>query len=362
MRKYLFISSDNSEISINERSEINRGNSNNSKLLGKSSIQVHINLNVSELLICGRNEGYIFRFETMSKEALANYLNAPSNTKINESSNINQTQTIRKKISNILIANNNIFLEHAVPEVNLKIDKSFIPESANHFMLDTKLMSYVMNPKNVDQIKDFIKDEANKKIRKEPKLKDSEANSSWSESQSDSQYSDSQISQDGNKDSKSEKSFGLGSGSNSNNNNNKRNSYNSIIKKKISDLNEYYKVNMNPIKFLFYDFTKEALVEIIDNNKISQMEQKKTEDFRKKEQHQEENKNKQAGAAKKALDNPSNEAAASSGRMGEAQEETELDEFSPTIDFAASSYPSHLIQFYKCWTVHVQSCESRWVK
>jgi len=225
------------------------GSRNNTKLFGKSFLEIHLNLSVTELFISGRNEGFIFRFDFMNQEAINNYL---ISNKTSDSALVHGV--LRKNFSNTLINTAN---EQA--EVNLKIDKTFIPETSNHFMLDTKKMSYVMNPKNVDEIKVFIKDEAIKKIKKDPTIKESEEESSDSQSYSEYSYSQSQ-------------SIGNSEGDKELGGNNP--------KKKIDD---YYMVNMAPIKFLIYDFKKETLVEIIGNNKISQVELKRNEDYKKKE-------------------------------------------------------------------------------
>lgn len=287
-----------------DRTTLNNVSRNNTKLLGKAIFEMHLSLNVTELFISGKSEGYIFRFDNMNQEALTSYLNSSVN-KTNES-NITNNLFMKRNLSNTLIAsnNNNIInnLDQSIAEVNLKIDKTFIPESANHFMLDTKKMSYVMNPKNVTEIKDFIKDEAIKKIKKDPTIKESED----SDSQSDSDYSYSQ-SQSGK--SQSEKSISGGAAANSN------------LKKKLND--DYYMVNMNPIKFLIYDFNKETLVEIIDNNKMSQIEIKRNEDHRKKELQ--ENKD---GAAKKGVGEA---AVGQANGLLETQEENELDAFGKEV-------------------------------
>ena len=231
-----------SELTNNDKSTMNNGSKTNSRFPLKPITEVHLNLNISELYVNGKNECFVFKFDLLTSEAFHSMQNA------NKTSESIITQNFRKNQSQTII--NNII----EPDILLKIDKSFVPEASNMFMLDTKKMSYVMNPKNIDEIRDFIKEEAVKKIRREPTKKESDYSSSASNSESDS-YSQS------NEESVSDK--------------------NTNIKKKIND--DYYMVNLASIKLLVYDFKKESLIEVIDTNKISQVEEKRNEDHRKKE-------------------------------------------------------------------------------
>lgn len=242
------------------KSTTNNGMLSNSRSIGKTCMELSLNLNVSELYFYGSPSGYIFRLDFLSQEPINNKNN------INKSSDTILSQGLIRNISNTLININNN--DNNDDEINLKIDKTFMPEGSSEFMLDTKKMSYVMNPKNLKEIKNFIKTEAIKKI-KDHSLKDSEEESSDSESYSNS-FSYSQSS------SKSE------SISEENSKQNKQR-----IKKPNKSLNQdYYNVNFSQIKFLAYDFKKEALNEVIDTNFTSQVEIKKNENFKKAELEQ----------------------------------------------------------------------------
>jgi len=215
------------------------------------NVEQHLNLTVSELVIQGKSEGYIFRFDTMTSDnpVLIQFLANRS------SENSILTGHSKKSAVNSTIINN-------IPEqeVNMKIDKSFVPESQNVFILDAKKLSYVMNPKNPTEIKNAIKDEANKKLKKENTNNELE---SVLPSADEYSYSD--------------KFENSGSEISSNNENN-----NMGLKQKKNE--EYYQVSMESIKLLIYDIKKESLVEAQEQIKISQVELKKTEDYSNKEE------------------------------------------------------------------------------
>ena len=221
---------------------------------------------ISELIISGKIEGYIFKLEhyhinTNEKENNLNIdNNITLNNKSNESSRVNSSHLNNKNFSTTILhnlKNNNSESINQEIELNFHIDKTFIPESTNIFMLDNKKMSYVMNPKNLTEIKAFVKDQAIKKIRtnKEENLQEN-SDDSQSESGSDSKS-------DTYNNSISEKSI-------------------QNIKNKIND--EYYRVKLDTIKLLVYDFKKDALIEVDDsNNKISKIDSVKNEDYKSKE-------------------------------------------------------------------------------
>ena len=214
-----------------------------SKYARNFNTETHLNLTVTELQICGKNEGYLFKFDSMNSDSpLALQFLA------NRSSESNLTPT-KKNLSNTIINNN------PDVDINLKIDKSFIPDSLNMFMLDTKKMSYVMNPKNIIEIKNNIKEEAIKKLKKEDTEKEASLLT----------YSDNSL---------SESESNLGSLDSSS-----IHEKNIQVKKKQNE--EYFNINLYQIKFLIYDFKKDSLVEVKEQNIISQVEQKKFEDFSK---------------------------------------------------------------------------------
>ncbi len=201
---------------------------------------------VSELVILGKSEGYIFKFDSMSSDnpILLQFL-------ANRSSESNII-TGRKNNTNSTIINNN-------PEtnINVKIDRSFIPDSNNMFMLDARKMSYVMNPKNPNDIKEAIKEEVSKKLKKEDSI---------IEDNSEDFHSNTQGS-------------GSGSYEDSESSINSIENKNAQFKQKKNE--EYYQVKMTNIKFLIYDNKKKSLVEATDQPKISQVELKKNEDYSK---------------------------------------------------------------------------------
>ena len=220
------------------------------------------------MYIFGRNEGYIFKFESdLTDNSHQKNLKSSESIKIN-----NQNIKNFKKNINSTIINN-------TPEIDLKvnIDKTFVPSANTVFMLDTRKMSFVMNPKNPNEIKENIKIDAIKKITREKTVIESEFDSSDNYSNS---YSDNMENSQSNDHSMSQKSM--------------------TLKKKSSD--EYYHVNMSAIKLLIYDTSKEALVEIDDGNKISQMEMKKNHDHKKKDEEFLTNKPKKSSTSEKVDD------------------------------------------------------------
>jgi len=211
------------------------------------------------MYIFGKNEGYIFRFDYSTENRFNSaYLNNTSSLSQNNYSSNDVMNKFRKDFSTTVINNVN------ENDINLKIDKSFIPSSNNIFMLDSKKMSFVMNPKNPLEIKDIIKTDAIKKITKEPTVKDSSENSELSE------YSGESYSVTNSLENSQANEIEVSHSNNSIDNKKRRNE-------------EYYIVNMLQVKLLFYDHSKECIIEVPDGNKLSQFEAKKNEDFKKKD-------------------------------------------------------------------------------
>lgn len=179
-----------------------------------------------------------------------------ANRSSNDSSLIN---AVGKKNANSTIVNNN-----AEQEISVKIDKSFIPDSVNLFHLDAKKMSYVMNPKDPDELRKIIEEEANKKLNNQSTVRSAQSNSENSGSSNSNQNSSSFT-----------------------------DSYNDSVNSSVENKNgenrerkseDYYQVNLSQIKFLIYDYKKEALIESSEKIKMSQVEFKKSEDYNKKEE------------------------------------------------------------------------------
>ena len=144
-----------------------------------------------------------------------------------------------------------------------KVDKNYIPESKNIFQLDFKNMSFII--KNDDEsIRDYLKEEAIKKLQNNNK---SIENDEEEEEESESDENDfSNISSSLN--------------SSERNSNTKRDKEKTKINLENSGIklrnDEYYRVNMSPIKYSKYDFVKLMVVDIPDYKKISQVELKMT--------------------------------------------------------------------------------------
>jgi len=246
--------------------------------VGRVTIENHFKLSVTDMYIFGKNEGYIFRFDYSTSD---NKQKFNLNTRNDSSDNISHKESnqfvnyIHNQNSSSNLSNldliNKFKKDHPATinciasdkDITLKIDKFFIPKSNNVFILDTKKMSYVMNPKNPNELKEAIKTDAIKKITMEPIIKDMSENSNSSEN-SEGQSNSNSIAY-----------------SENNENENLPSIRSFHIKRKANE--EYYIVNISLIKLLIYDHEKDSIVEIKDGNKISQIEAKKHEDYKKKD-------------------------------------------------------------------------------
>jgi hypothetical protein len=235
----------------------------------KSLSEETIIMSIQDIHLLGSLEAYAFKFEVVSQ-------NKDQDTK---GANANDKAIIFGKggdpqlVSNSEVANLNIGKEitRQIDETNketpgnvtddgaLRIDKSFVPEKGWNFHLDPKKMSFTVNPKNLDELREVIKEEALKKIavNREPTV---------NESLEESDYSSEDYSKEESKDYSEESSV----------------ESEKSAKRRVGD--EYFRINFNNIKFLIYDNKKETLIEVTDWVKDSQVEFKKTEDFKKKEE------------------------------------------------------------------------------
>ena len=151
------------------------------------------------------------------------------------------------------------------------IDQYYIPNSQFNFHLDPKAMSYKVNNDPNFDLKEYLKQEAIKKIQP-PESKDKTEIESGTEEEESS-------------------SFGNGTSSNEDESSNISgisNDKNIAIPSaanvvKIKGADEYYKVNMTHIKFSIYNFQRKTTVDVKDWERIDQVQLKMTEDHRKKE-------------------------------------------------------------------------------
>ncbi len=262
-------------------------------------------MSIQDTTLLGSVEAYVFKFEIVSQNKEAETKGSGANDKAiifgkggdpqlvsnSEVANLN----IGKEISNQM-SENSPSKERETPGGNstddghLRIDKSFVPEKGWNFHLDPKKMSFTVNPKNLDELREVIKEEALKKmaVNREPSI---------SESLEDSDYSSEDYSKEESKDYSEESSISSGDKS---------------AKRKLSD--QYFRINFNNIKFLIYDNKKETLIEVTDWVKDSQVEFKKTEDFKKKEN--EEIKSENNGEKKENLEGTEEEVVGDQGKEG----------------------------------------------
>jgi len=195
-----------------------------------------LKLNILEIKIHGKVEGYVFKFEVSE----------------NQISDINQTDY----------------------HLNVRIDKNFIPDINQEFFIDAKKMAYIKNP-NIEEAKKFIKEEANRKIKpikkEQEKKKLDKVRSTVVEGNSDEEVSSFESNSDNDAD-----------GQSSEEELSKPGTKRSGLSIKNKDPNGYYTVNFTNMKLLCYDFKSGIIKEYPkDDYKISQVEMKKNEDFKK---------------------------------------------------------------------------------
>lgn len=221
-------------------------------------------MSVKDLYIFGKNEGYIFRFDYLE-------------TKIEYNSNLSLTKTLTEKDQSVTdrksqIRNSNMTLKQEKKStleedinLNVEIDKNFLPDSNTNFILDNRKMSYILNPTNTKQLLENIKEDAINKITFHPTIKEEESvfSSSYNSSYSSNSFSNSKES-----DSNPE---------------NKNKPIDIILKRKKS-FEEYYSVDFKNIKLLQYDHFRETITEIKEKITTSQVEYKKNEDHKRKKE------------------------------------------------------------------------------
>ena len=157
----------------------------------KSLSEETIIMSIQEIHLVGSLEAYAFKFEVVSQEKdqetkgnandKAIIFGKGGETQLvsnNETANLNIAKEItRQNEDNSLVTPGN-----GTDDGGLRIDKSFVPEKGWNFHLDPKKMSFTVNPKNLDELREVIKEEAMKKIavNKEPEVNESVEESDYS--------------------------------------------------------------------------------------------------------------------------------------------------------------------------------------
>ena len=246
-------------------------------------------LTVSDAVIRNKQEGYIFKFETLTQANKNSLKNTNSiiamnkNTSNEKLSKVNSKKGIDLTITSVKQKqtetpddniykpmNSNNFGNSTIMAAPF-IDQYYIPNSQFNFHLDPKAMSYKVNNDPNFDLKEYLKQEAIKKIQP-PESKDKTEIESGTEEEESS-------------------SFGNGTSSNEDESSNISgisNDKNIAIPSaanvvKIKGADEYYKVNMTHIKFSIYNFQRKTTVDVKDWERIDQVQLKMTEDHRKKE-------------------------------------------------------------------------------
>jgi hypothetical protein len=239
----------------------------------------HMSLEVSPVTIMGNLVGYILKFnifdpkpaETPGLKTEKSHVAKEKAAALQETSmfaNLNVTQEIDKQLGldkeNVKV--NEDLLETPNPDAKIeidgsefKIDKGFLPPSSWSFHMDPKKMSYLVNPKNLNEIHETVKEEALKKL----KLANAEP-----EVESDSSYS-SDTSFEQNIQSDEPQTVGGPVI------NNVVQAEKETVKRKTQQQDtDWYRVDLETVKFLQYELKKDFIVEVMDWVKESQVEAK----------------------------------------------------------------------------------------
>jgi hypothetical protein len=240
-------------------------------------------LSSSEILLDGQVEGFVFRFEKIDLPKKNPTLRHDSERRDRHSSTpfVNQaflpTSNTETSFINNLAPNSSttsISLSNVEKETIPRIDKNFIPLSSHQFYMDPKVKTFIANTPDPDKIKEYTKAIAEKKYQ-DYKTLEALANQS---PRVTSDYSDSDYTYSSYEDSKeienqeNEESKSLEV--------KQEEVQEPVVKNYVDPKNDYYHVKMNNIEFLIYNYQKEKIIEIKDHNRESQVEFKKTEDYR----------------------------------------------------------------------------------
>ena len=214
---------------------------------------------INDIIINEKLIGYIFRFEKL------NYNNITSTKVIVSTKNLINKQTS--------IQNNTLKMDEITPKRknfsndfyklnpqknDFQIDSNFIPDSNFNFKLNIDNMSYKpthelsYNYSVLNEMKNFVYDELEKKNKKLEKNNNNEEESEKEEDEVNSSLSSNY--------SKSN-SYSSNKKENINAQKVKTISITNIQKTKLDD-DYYYKVNFSKIKFLIFDFSKNIVKEI----------------------------------------------------------------------------------------------------
>jgi hypothetical protein len=202
----------------------------------KSHIDENLKLSVSEMKFLSKTEGYVFKFEPEFE------INSP-------------TKDIGGSIIPPTKLDNDIITPTPMMDIDkFSIDKSFMPTNDLVFHLDPKKMSFLVNPKSTGDLKEALKDEAIKKLKNTKSPLDENIDEEEDEEVEEED-------EDNERSAEKKKSH-------------KDHSQNN---------DEYYKINHKEYELLVYDFKVDQIVKT-NVEYISQVEFKKTEDYRQVEE------------------------------------------------------------------------------
>ena len=254
-----------------------------------SSIDNSFILTVEEATIRKKKVGYIFKFEKMEKDHNSfrnsvfygknfstdklQLVKKNSPVKIEES----QKRNISGKVGTLIQDNNQGDFCHNIFHSSTIVEKNYIPDSNLKFTLDPISLSYKTSIEHKkEELEEYLKNKALHKIRLVQEQKSSNHESETSECQS-SEVSD-ELS-----DSDSQSLEFLSSSKEISDNNSSTDpkhlipSAPNLLKhdskiKTGNNSNQYYKVNFTKIKFILYNFKKNAFLEVEKWDKRDQVE------------------------------------------------------------------------------------------
>lgn len=252
-------------------------------------------MTVTDVTFAGEAKGMIFKFEIIKSLKLKNKDMITTNSTNKASVKFKDTEVSDFNVNDKKIKR--LIPPYGKEELSFNpitelITPDFVPEALNLMYMDPNRSSFVINPKDITNLKENLKGEASRKMhiglfdyRYELPPLTKDGTNSVESGDSSSSYSDESI--------KEELNSIVTNNKINDNSNHRLVKSNSILKKDNNILQkrntanrvnfssntytepEYYKVNMNKIKFFIYDYKKETLIELNGKHRVSQIEYKK---------------------------------------------------------------------------------------
>ena len=209
-------------------------------------------LQIKEIKINSKIISYIFKFEKANSSN--NNFTTISNLNNNTNSIINSLNSIipNEKRKSILNNLNNLNKETNIENI-FNINQNFVPKNENKINFDAKEKIFYLkldNKKIIESAKDIF----NERFSQNTKISSNENSNKKNES-SNNEFSESEDSEESEEEEE------------------KKEEINTKINENLTKIDDYYKVKINNIKFMIFDFEKLVTKEIFDFNKQSKIDQ-----------------------------------------------------------------------------------------